>query len=164
MPCSARSWLSNQGTSASAKKLLQGLTDPGIARNGKDAAEKLRKWQRRLARGKVLSVATSDAALLLAGLDKLTAGVLNTHTLVAFWCNISRTQHQLDFNPTVGSVTQYARLIQAEMETLALSGVDTDVPGSWEKGPKKPKVEPKVAQTQTARRRCRCDFEMWPKG
>ncbi|CAE7444287.1 unnamed protein product [Symbiodinium sp. CCMP2592] len=45
---------------------------------------------------------------------------------VGFRCNISRTQHQLDFNPTVTSIMAYARLLQAEMETLALSGVDPD--------------------------------------
>ncbi|CAE6952681.1 RE1 [Symbiodinium sp. CCMP2592] len=41
--------------------------------------------------------------------------------------NLQETQHQLDFCPTVTSVTAYARLLQAEMETLALSGADLEV-------------------------------------
>ncbi|CAE7861021.1 unnamed protein product [Symbiodinium necroappetens] len=41
--------------------------------------------------------------------------------------SILLTQHQLDFCPTVTSVTAYARLLQAEMETLALSGADVEL-------------------------------------
>ena len=100
------------------QRLLQGLTD---------AADKLRKWQRWSTRSQALVVATPDAALLLAGLDKLVASVLSVHAQVAFRCSIARTQNQLDFNPSVSAVTEYARLLQAEMDTLALFGVDVDM-------------------------------------
>ena len=60
--------------------------------------------------------------------------MLAAHAQLGFGCNISRTQHQLDFCPTVTSVTRYARLLQAEMETLALlSGADVEIePGGEE--------------------------------
>ena len=61
---------------------------------------------------------------MLAGLDRLSQGIIAANPQVGFRCNISRTQHQLDFNPTVTSIMAYARLLQAEMETLALSAVD----------------------------------------
>ena len=109
------------------QELIQNLTDPGSANTAQDCSDKLRRWHRWLTRASDLMISTPDAAILLSGLDKLSSGIIAAHTQLGFRCSISRTQHQLDFYPTVESVKAYARLLQAEMETLALSGQDRDV-------------------------------------
>ena len=121
------------------QRLLQGLTDPGTAKSGRDMANRLQKWQRWLSRAQTLLIAVPDAALLLAGLDRLAAPLLATHPQVAFRCNSARNIHQLDFSPTTATVMGYARLLQAEAETLALSGSDVELSAGGPKPPKAPK-------------------------
>ena len=116
------------------QRLIQNLTDPGQATTAKECSDKLRRWHRWLHRSQDLHISTPDAAILLSGLDKLCAGIMGAHSQLNFRCSIARTQHQLDFCPAVGTVTAYARLLQAEMETLALSGQDKDVGISLDKG------------------------------
>ena len=111
------------------QKLIQSLTEPGVAVTAKECADKLRKWHRWLARSRDLTIAVPDAAILLSGLDKLSAGILGAHPQLSFRCSMSRTHHQLDFCPSVATVTAYARLLQAEMDTLAVSGLDCGVSG-----------------------------------
>ena len=110
------------------QKLIQSLTEPGVAVTAK-CADKLRKWHRWLARSRDVTIAVPDAAVLLSGLDKLSAGILGAHPQLSFRCSMSRTHHQLDFCPSVATVTAYARLLQAEMDTLAISGLDCEVSG-----------------------------------
>ena len=127
-------------------KLLQNLSDPGQASSARQCSDQLRRWHRWLGRSQDLGVSPPDPAILLSGLDKLCQGVLAAHTQLSFRCNISRTQHQLDFCPTVASVTAYARLLQAETETLALSGADVDVDSE---GPKPTKKQRAAALRKT---------------
>ena len=122
------------GGLAERQRLIQHLTDPGQAHTAKECSDCLRKWHRWLTRSQDLSVSTPDAAVLLAGLDKLCQVVMDAHAQLSFRCSISRTQHQLDFCPTLQSVTAYARLLQAEMETLSLSGADVDLDHVKKKG------------------------------
>ena len=122
------------GGLAERQRLIQHLTDPGQVHTAKECSDCLRKWHRWLTRSQDLSVSTPDAAVLLAGLDKLCQVVMDAHAQLSFRCSISRTQHQLDFCPTLQSVTAYARLLQAEMETLSLSGADVDLDHVKKKG------------------------------
>ena len=112
------------GGLAERQKLIANLQEPGAATNARHCSDQLRRWHRWLSRAHDLGVSPPDPAILLAGLDKLCLGVIASNAQLGFRCNISRTQHQLDFNPNVSSVTAYARLLQAEMETLALSSSD----------------------------------------
>ena len=109
------------------QKLIANLQEPGAATSARHCSDQLRRWHRWLSRSQDLGVNPPDPAILLAGLDKLCSAVIATNPQLGFRRNISRTQHQLDFNPTVVSVRAYARLLQAEMETLALSGADPDL-------------------------------------
>ena len=109
------------------QKLISNLQEPGSAMSARHCSDQLRRWHRWFGRSQDLGVNPPDPAILLTGLDKLSQTVIAANPQVGFRCNISRTQHQLDFCPTVGTVTAYARLLQAEMETLALSGSDPDL-------------------------------------
>ena len=109
------------------QKLIANLQEPGAASSARHRSDQLRRWHRWLSRSQDLGVNPPDPAILLAGLDKLCSAVIAVNPQLGFRCNISRTQHQLDSNPTVISVRAYARLLQAEMETLALSGSDPDL-------------------------------------
>ena len=120
------------------QKLISNLQEPGVATTARNCSDQLRRWHRWLGRSQDLGVNPPDPAILLAGLDKLSGVVIGANPQLGFRCNISRTQHQLDFCPTVTSVTAYARLLQAEMETLALSGSDPDL------------EEPKLTKKQRA--------------
>ena len=115
------------GGLAERQKLISNLQEPGVASTARYCSDQLRRWHRWLSRALDLGVNPPDPAILLAGLDRLCSVVIGAHAQLSFRCNISRTQHQLDFCPTVTSVTAYARLLQAEMETLALSGSDPEL-------------------------------------
>ena len=87
------------GGLAERQRLIQHLTDPGQAHTAKECSDCLRKWNRWLTRSQDLSVSRPDAAVLLAGLDKLCQVVMDAHAQLSFRCSISRTQHQLFFAP-----------------------------------------------------------------
>ena len=84
-------------------------------------------WRIRQEGSRYLNASTPDAAILLAGLDKLCEGVMAAHTQLSFRCSMSRSTSQLDFGPTVDTGMVFARFQQAEMETLALSFRDRDL-------------------------------------
>ena len=115
------------GGLAERQKLISNLQEPGVAHTARYCSDQLRRWHRWLSRSQDLGVNPPDPAILLAGLDRLCGVVIAANVQLAFRCNISRTQHQLDFCPTIASVTAYARLLQAEMETLALSSSDPNL-------------------------------------
>ena len=119
------------GGLAERQKLLQGLTDPGVAGTAVEASEKLRKWQRWLVRSQGLGVATPDASLLLAGVDKMVATLLTQHAQLNLRVSLVRIQLQLDFSPDLSGVLQFVKNLQAEFDTLALS-----TPVSKAKAPK----------------------------
>ena len=117
------------------QRLIKSLAEPGQAATAKEGAEMLRKWHRWLARSQGLGINTPDAAILLAGIDKLASALIQAHPQLSFRCSVARTQAQLDFNPSEEAVISYARHLQAEFEVLAVSGSEDAVP------PKKPKLQ-----------------------
>ena len=62
-----------------------------------------------------------DASLLLRGVDGATSSLLSSHPMIGFRVNAFRHQLAIDYNPTVSSVVQLARLIQAECEAASIT-------------------------------------------
>ena len=107
---------------------LSQRTLPKIAGNPKSAVAMLRKWQQNFYRVHELGASMPDPSLLLAGIDKATVGLLGQHHSLGFRVNAFRHKVALDYNPTVTSIVQLVRLIQAECEALALSTMDAIPP------------------------------------
>ena len=116
------------GGSTERSMLLSFLSSPETVSGVKTAVAMLRKWQQHFFRVKELGASMPDPSLLLAGIDKATATLLGQHQALGFRVNAFRHKVALDYNPTVSSVVQLVRLLQAECEALALSGLDAGAP------------------------------------
>ena len=116
------------GGSTERSMLLSFLSSPETVPGVKPAVAMLRKWQQHFFRVKELGASMPDPSLLLAGIDKATATLLGQHQALGFRVNAFRHKVALDYNPTVSSVVQLVRLLQAECEALALSGLDAGAP------------------------------------
>ena len=115
------------GGSSERSTLLRQLTLPETVSTVTTAVAMLRKWQQHFYRVRELGASMPDPSLLLAGVDKATAGLLGQHPALGFRVNAFRHRVALDYNPTVPTVVQLVRLIQAECEALAL-GQEGQVP------------------------------------
>ena len=115
------------GGSSERSTLLRQLTLPETVSTVTTAVAMLRKWQQHFYRVRELGASMPDPLLLLAGVDKATAGLLGQHPALGFRVNAFRHRVALDYNPTVPTVVQLVRLIQAECEALAL-GQEGQVP------------------------------------
>ena len=69
-------------------------------------------------------VAIPDCTLLLDALDSMSRSLLERHPALLFRMNSTRMSLQLDTIPTLASVEQYAKSLTAELEVIAVSGVD----------------------------------------
>ena len=76
---------------------------------------------------------SSNASLLMAGLDQLSSQVLGTYPSISFRLNLIRTEYRLDHVPEHDTVVLFARSIQSEFEQAAISP-------SQGTSPKKPTV------------------------
>ena len=115
------------GGSTERSMLLSQLTIPETVTSLKRAVTMLRRWQQQFHRIRELQASMPDPSLLLAGVDKATSGLLGNHHALAFRVNAFRHRVALDYNPTVPTVVQLVRLIQAECEAASL-GQDSQVP------------------------------------
>ena len=79
-----------------------------------------------------MSIAVPDCSLLIDGLDRMSSNLLDRHPNLLFRMHAVRMQLQIDTVPTMSTVEQWARSLQAELEILAVSGTDQD--------PKTPRV------------------------
>ena len=114
--------------------LLSQLTLPEVVSTVKSAVVMLRKWQQNFYRVRELGASMPDPSLLLAGIDKATVGLLGQHHSLGFRVNAFRHKVALDYNPTVPSIVQLVRLLQAECEASALSNLDAHVPDKKARG------------------------------
>ena len=109
--------------------LLSYLTSPGQAATSSDAVSRLRKWFRWFDRTVQMGAALPDVSLLTQGLDQMCQQLLVTMPHVMFRLNIVRTQCAIDHNPTLSSLTTYARALQAEFEVAAVGVADSTTGG-----------------------------------
>ena len=83
-------------------------------------------------RARGMNIAVPDCSLLIDGLDRMSGSLLAKHPNLLFRMHAVRMQLQIDTVPTMATVEQWARSLQAELEILAVSGA--------EQGPKRPRV------------------------
>ena len=109
------------GGSSERSMLLSQLVNPEAPKSLGMAVGVLRKWQQHFARIRELQAALPDSSLLLKGVDNATAGLLGQHPALSFRVNSFRNKVALDYNPSIATVLQLVRLLQAEFEAAALS-------------------------------------------
>ena len=109
------------GGSSERSHLLSQLVSPDSCRTFAEAIKGLRKWQQGLQRAGEIHATLPDASLLLKGIDGSTASLLSAHPMIGFRVNAFRHQLGIDYNPTVASVVQLVRLIQAECEAASIT-------------------------------------------
>ena len=101
--------------------MLSQLVSPPVCRSFAEGIRGLRTWQQGLQRAGEIQATLPDASLLLKGVDGATAGLLAAHPMIGFRVNAFRHQLAIDYNPTVASVVQLVRLIQAECEAGSIT-------------------------------------------
>ena len=105
-------------------ELLKGLTVLGECTTAKQGVESLSVWARHLERARGMNVAIPYCTRLLDALDSISRSLLERHPALLFRMNSTRMSLQLDTIPTLASVEQYAKSLTAELEVIAVSGVD----------------------------------------
>ena len=101
--------------------LLEVLTNPGTTTQAAEAVQNLRGWGRALNRAMSMQVSIPDASLMLRGLDLLADPLLKKHPHVSFRCSQARTSLQLDHRPSLHSVREFVKVVQAEFDMLSLA-------------------------------------------
>ncbi|CAE6948457.1 GIP [Symbiodinium sp. CCMP2592] len=109
------------GGSSERSHLLSQLVNPEQCKTFGDAIKGLRKWQQGLQRAGEIQATLPDASLLLKGVDGATSSLLSAHPMIGFRVNAFRHQLAIDYNPSVASVVQLVRLIQAECEAGSIT-------------------------------------------
>ena len=112
------------GGLAERNELLDSLTNLGTAKTSQEAVAQIRRWHRSIARATSMGVVVPDPARLIKALDGLSEALLKKHVQVAFRLSQARTLLQLDHVPSMGSLQEFARIVQSEWEMVAVSGVD----------------------------------------
>ena len=109
------------GGSSERAMLLSHLVSPENVKSYGLGVAMLRKWQQNFHRVCELQAALPDSSLLLKGVDGATAQILAQNPLIGFRVNAFRNRVSLDYNPSVATVLQLVRLLQAEFEAAALT-------------------------------------------
>ena len=116
------------GGASERSMLLSQLVNPDVAKSLTGAVGMLRRWQQHFSRVRELQAALPDSSLLLRGIDSATSNLLSNNPALGFKVNAFRNKVSLDYNPTILTVLQLVRLLQAEFEAAALcaepSGTD----------------------------------------
>ena len=110
------------GGSSERSHLLSQLVSPSVCKTFAEAVKGLRTWQQGLQRAGEIHATLPDPSLLLRGVDTSTSSLLAAHPMIGFRVNAFRHQLAIDYNPTVASVVQLVRLIQAECEAASIAG------------------------------------------
>ena len=104
--------------------LLRSLVDPGTKSFSSvgDVVAGLRNWRRWLIRTGELNIAVPDATLLVSALDKFAQGLMRCSPQAAFRLNAARASLQVDVNPSLPGVAQFAEVLMAEAESAYHGG------------------------------------------
>ena len=121
---------------------LSALTLEKQAKDPRDAAEQLRKWQRHKLRAEELRVLLPDPSLMVRSLSRLVEGILISSPQANFRVNAYRMQSRIDIHPTMDSLNEFFTLLLAEMESLMLS------PETGDGGERPSKTTPNVKAMQ----------------
>ena len=109
------------GGASERSMLLSQLVSPEAVKSLSSGVSLLRRWQQHFSRVRELQAALPDSSLLLRGIDQATTGLLNQHPSLCFRVNAFRNRVALDYNPSISTVLQLVKLLQAEFESAALS-------------------------------------------
>ena len=105
--------------------LLSQLVNPEHVKSYAAGVAMLRKWQQHFYRVNALQAALPDSSLLLKGVDGATSALLAPSPLLGLRVNAFRNRVALDHNPTMGTVMQLVKLLQAEFESAASSAAQS---------------------------------------
>ena len=105
-------------------ELLKGLTSLSIAQTAAAGVSAIQSWFRHLERARSMEISIPDCSLLIEGLDKMSSPLLEKHPNLQFRMHSIRMHLQLDTVPSMLGVEQWAKSLLAEMEILAVSGVE----------------------------------------
>ena len=109
------------GGSSERSHLLAQLVSPNTCNTFSEAVKGLRTCLQGLQRAGEIYATLPDSSLLLRGVDSATSALLAAHPMIGFRVNAFRHQLVIDYNPTVQSVVQLVRLIQAECEAASIT-------------------------------------------
>ena len=104
--------------------LLRSLVDPGAKSFSSigDVVAGLRNWRRWLIHTGELNIAVPDATLLVSALDKFAQGLMRCSPQASFRLNAARASLQVDVNPSLNGVVQFAEVLMAEAESAYHGG------------------------------------------
>ena len=109
------------GGSSERSMLLSQLVSPEIMKTCGGAVATLRRWLQHFHRVQELQATLPDSSLLLKGIDGSTASFLAQYPALNFRVSSFRNRASLDYNPSVTTVLQLVRLLQAEFEAASLN-------------------------------------------
>ncbi|CAE7538500.1 GIP [Symbiodinium sp. CCMP2592] len=103
--------------------VLRMLEQPEECTTALQAVEGLRRWSLWRRRAASLGMAEPDASVLVRGLDKITAPIIQGSGELSFRVSLIRSTLQVDVSPSSSTVTTFHQHLQAEMEQQARLGV-----------------------------------------
>ena len=109
------------GGLAERSRLLRQLVEPKSPQGLNETVELLRGWRRSLRRAQELEIATPDSTLLLGALDRMSEQIVKASSQAAFRTSSTRAALGVDVTPTLESVLNFADMLTAEAESLAIS-------------------------------------------
>ena len=107
------------GGSSERSMLLSQLVSPEIMKTCGGAVTALRKWLQHFNRVQELQASLPDSSLLLKRIDGATASLMAQYPALNFRVNSFRNRASLDYNPSVTTVLQLVRLLQAGFESAS---------------------------------------------
>ena len=111
------------GGLAERSRLLRQLVDPKAPKSLNETVELLRGWRRSLRRAQELEIATPDSTLLLGALDRMSEQIIKASSQAAFRTSSTRAALGVDVPPNLESVLNFADMLTAEAESLAMSEI-----------------------------------------
>ena len=111
------------GGLAERSRLLRQLVDPKAPKSLNETVELLRGWRRSLRRAQELEIATPDSTLLLGALDRVSEQIIKASSQAAFRTSSTRAALGVDVTPNLESVLNFADMLTAEAESLAMSEI-----------------------------------------
>ena len=130
------------GSALDKSTMLSYIVNPPVASSPQAALDSIRKWVRTCRRTIEIHAKLPDPSLQLAGLDKISQGVMASMPAILFRVNIFREQRRLDYQPSQEGVDELAQLLLGELEMVTMHAPGNE---SSQRPPKHPRVAKVVA-------------------